>query len=186
MANYFIGDLHFGHKNCIAFDNRPFENIEEHNETLIKNWNNTITEDDTVYIIGDISWYSPTKTVEILKKLYGEKRIIVGNHDSRLLKNKNFRFEFEEITDYKELKLEDGKGIILCHYPIPCFKNYRHGWYHYYAHVHNSSEYELIQKTKKEIEKLSGEVCNMYNVGCMMPYMNYTPRTHEEILKNGK
>lgn len=24
--------------------------------------------------------------------------------------------------------------------------------------------------------------CNIVNVGCMMPYMNYTPRTLEEIL----
>ena len=37
MANYFIGDLHFGHKNCLSFDNRPFTDIETHDKTIIEN-----------------------------------------------------------------------------------------------------------------------------------------------------
>ena len=28
--------------------------------------------------------------------------------------------------------------------------------------------------------------CNMWNVGCMKDYMDYTPRTLEEIIKNGE
>lgn len=59
--NYFISDLHFGHKNCLAFDNRPFKSIEENDETIIKNWNNTVGIDDDVYLLGDVSWYNTTK-----------------------------------------------------------------------------------------------------------------------------
>lgn len=55
--NYFISDLHFGHKNILKFDNRPFLNIEQHDKAIIENWNNVVGEDDDVYVLGDISWY---------------------------------------------------------------------------------------------------------------------------------
>ena len=36
---FFIADLHFGHKDVIAFDNRPFRNVEEMEEEMIRHWN---------------------------------------------------------------------------------------------------------------------------------------------------
>ena len=33
---YYISDLHFGHRNVIAMDGRPFETIEEMDATLIR------------------------------------------------------------------------------------------------------------------------------------------------------
>lgn len=29
MSNYYISDLHFGHKNCLAYDNRKFKDALE-------------------------------------------------------------------------------------------------------------------------------------------------------------
>lgn len=180
--NYFIADLHFGHKNALSFDNRPFKDIEEHDEALIKNWNNKVTIDDDVYILGDISWHNSTRTIEIMRTLNGNKHLIKGNHDGRLLKNAELRKEFLEITDYKELTLEDGKGIVLCHYPIPCFKNHYYGWYHLYGHVHNGFEWNMMENVKRQMTELYDTPCEMYNVGCMIPYMEYTPRTLKEII----
>ena len=86
--NYFISDLHFGHKNCLAFDNRPFINIEERDKTIVDNWNSVVGIDDDVYVLGDISWHNATKTIEIFKQLKGRIHLIQGNHDNRILKNK--------------------------------------------------------------------------------------------------
>ena len=96
--NYFISDLHFGHKNCLSFDNRPFISIEENDETIIKNWNDTVGIDDDVYLLGDISWYNSTKTIEIFNNLNGHIHLIKGNHDGRLLNNRELQSRFCEIT----------------------------------------------------------------------------------------
>ena len=179
--NYFISDLHFGHVNCLAFDNRPFSTIEEHDAFIIKNWNETVGIDD-VYILGDISWYNSTKTVEIFKQLSGRLHLIKGNHDTAVLKNHELRGLFVEITDYKELYLDNNVSIVLCHYPIPCFKNHYFGWYHLYGHVHTSFEWNMMEHTKRLMTELYDKQCKMFNVGAMLPYMNYTPRTLEQIV----
>lgn len=184
MSNYFISDLHFGHANVLAYDNRPFQNIQDHDKALIQRWNDTITKEDDVYILGDISWHNVMKTIDIIQSLNGKKHLIIGNHDHSFLKNQAFRSLFVEITNYKELTLSDGKGIVLCHYPIPCFNHHYHGWYHLYGHVHNSFEWHMMEHVKYEMMILYEKPCDMYNVGAMIPYMDYTPRTLEEILSS--
>lgn len=185
--NYFISDLHVGHTNVLSFDNRPFKSIEEHDEALIKNWNSVVGMDDDVYLLGDISWHNTTKTIEIFDRLNSQHiHLIKGNHDNRLLKNRELQSRFCEITDYKELDIGNGKGIVLCHYPIPCFKNHYYGWYMLYGHVHTSFEDNMMQQVKYQMEALYDKPCNMFNVGCMKSYMNYTPRTLEEIIQSGE
>lgn len=46
---FFTSDTHFYHGNIIRFCNRPFEDVEMMNETIISNWNNTVGLDDTVF-----------------------------------------------------------------------------------------------------------------------------------------
>ncbi len=38
---------------------RPFETVEEMNETLIRNFNSCVKKNDTVYILGDIAYRTP-------------------------------------------------------------------------------------------------------------------------------
>lgn len=180
--NYFISDLHFGHKNCLAFDNRPFNTIEEHDDFIIRAWNETVGIDDDVYILGDISWYNSTKTIEIFKQLNGRLHLMKGNHDKTILKNTELRSLFVEIADYTELFIDKNTSIVLCHYPIPCFNNHYYGWYHFYGHVHNSFEWNMMENNKRQMTELYGKECRMFNVGAMMPYIHYTPRTFEQII----
>ena len=51
---FFTGDLHFGHENVIAFDDRPFKSVEEMDAELIKRWNAKVGKDDFVYVLGDM------------------------------------------------------------------------------------------------------------------------------------
>lgn len=182
----FISDLHFGHKNVLSFDNRPFKTIEEHDEAIIQAWNQHVDIDDDVWILGDISWYGAQKTVEIFKRLNGTKHLVVGNHDKRLLRNDAVRSLFAEIVDYKEIQLNDACGIVLCHYPIPCFNHHYYGWYHLYGHVHTGFEWNIMKRVKYEMEILYNKPCNMFNVGCMVPYMGFVPRDLNEIIELSK
>lgn len=182
MADFFIADTHFGHGNVLAFDNRPFQTIEEHDAALAERWNEAVAPADEVYLLGDVSWYNAIRTNEILRSLNGKKHLIAGNHDRKLLKNREFQSLFMEIADYKEIGLPGGGGIVLCHYPIPCFNQHYYGWYHLYGHVHSGFEWNMMERVKYEMEALYDKPCRMYNCGAMMGYMGYTPRTLEEIL----
>lgn len=53
---YYISDLHIGHKNIIRFDQRPFFDLEDMKQTIIKNWNSVVTFGDDVYVLGDMFW----------------------------------------------------------------------------------------------------------------------------------
>ncbi len=117
--------------------------------------------------------------IPILRSLKGQKFLIKGNHD-RCNDNKFLR-EFVKVTEYLEVK-DSGRTVILCHYPIPCFKNHFYGSFHLYGHVHNSFEWNMMEHDKYLMEELYTTPCQMFNVGAMMPWMDYTPRTLDEII----
>ena len=78
---YYIADMHFGHTNVIRFDNRPFADTEQMDEVLIQNWNERVTADDTVYVLGDAFWKNEENSIRIMQQLQGHKHLIQGNHD---------------------------------------------------------------------------------------------------------
>lgn len=70
---YFISDTHFNHKNIIKYCNRPFKDVEEMNKVLIENWNNTITDFNTIFHLGDVALTNESEMKEIISKLKGKK-----------------------------------------------------------------------------------------------------------------
>ena len=75
MATFFIADTHFSDDSIRRYENRPFESVKEMDEKIIENWNLTIGDDDTVFLVGDIGDESK------LKRLKGKIILIRGNHD---------------------------------------------------------------------------------------------------------
>ena len=191
--NFYIADTHFDHDNIIKFDNRPFLNRDDMNLTLIKNWNGVVHKNDNVFILGDFCWSKEERWIELLSELKGVKHLIKGNHDLKQMSTKLKKF-FADIKDYKEV-VDGNRKVILCHYPILCYKSsYKDNMYMLFGHVHNKTQESLF--VKKWISELKQNnltsdypVCNkgnLFNVGCMMPYMNYTPRTLEELIQASK
>lgn len=179
--NFYISDTHFGHKNILRYDNRPFFTTTEMDKEMIARWNSAVQPDDTVYILGDFCWKGEDRWFDILEHLNGRKVLIRGNHDPDKMSDRVAK-HFAEVVDYKEVD-DAGRKIVLCHYPIPCFKNHFYGWYHLYGHVHVSFEANMMESDKYLMRDLYDKQCNMYNVGCMMPWMDYTPRTLDEIIE---
>ena len=178
----YISDLHFDHTNILHFDNREFLSVEDMNKEMIDRWNKVVKPEDHTYILGDFCWGKEPRWLEILTQLNGQKTLILGNHD--IIPSKLTRKLFADVKDYKEIN-DIGRKVVLCHYPIPCFKNHFYGWYHCYGHVHKSFEYEMMEHNKYLMRELYGKTCNMFNVGAMMPYMDYTPRTLDELIATG-
>ena len=178
MTIRYISDTHFDHANCIALDNRPFCDVDEMNAEMIRRWNAVVQPGDHTYILGDFCWKKEDRWNELLPQLNGQKTLISGNHDIGPQKTKHF---FADIKDYKQID-DNGRKIVLCHYPIPCFRNHFYGWYHLYGHVHMSFEWNMMEHDRFLFEELYTRPCQMYNVGAMLPYMDYTPRTLDEII----
>lgn len=174
---FYIADMHFGHENVLRFDDRPFSEIGQMDETLIQNWNARVADDDTVYVLGDAFWKNEESSVKILQQLNGHKHLIQGNHDR--VKGK-LRLYWESIAQYAEIN-DENRLVILSHYPMLFYKSQHHGAAMLYGHVHNSREWQLVEKWKREQWAL-GIPCRLINVGCMLDYMHYTPRTLTELL----
>lgn len=187
MANLYISDLHLGHANIIKMDNRPFSDVDEMNQKIIENWNNKVKPGDHVFILGDFCWGKEEDWLGFLKQMKGSKTLIRGNHDLKQYSSKLKR-HFQDIKDYKVIK-DNGRNVILCHYPIPFHKSdYNPNFYMLYGHVHKTREYDAMKMIRKWATitcENSGDCRGNYiNVGCMLPWMNYMPRTLDEIIEN--
>lgn len=147
MPNIFlIGDTHFGHKNILKFEaeHRPFKDIGEHDEELVRRWNSVVNEKDIVYHLGDACW--TRYSLQYLGLLKGKKRLILGNHDmwpaEELLKY------FERLYGYREFD-----GGIMSHIPLHSYQvEYRYRFnIHGHLHEHNLEDKRYINVSCEQI-----------------------------------
>ncbi len=79
---YFTSDLHLCHDREFIYGPRGFKSVYEMNETIVKNWNELITWEDEVYVLGDIMLNDISQGLKYWNQLVGTKHIILGNHDT--------------------------------------------------------------------------------------------------------
>ena len=169
--NYYIADPHFFHGNIIRLCGRPFADVAGMNKAIMDNWNRTVKEDDTIYILGDFSHKASEKDVKaLLGCLKGKKVLITGNHDRVITGSRDLMSEFVKVTAY--LKVRDGgRDIVLFHYPIAEWDGFYRGAYHFYGHIHNNDN---------DACRLMKDVPRAYNVGAEL--IGFCPRTADEII----
>lgn len=169
MARIFvISDTHFDHANILTFKGadgkriRPeFENVEDMNETIIRNWNNSVKPDDIIYHLGDFSFGGKNNIGKFATRLMGRKRLILGNHDYNA---KDYVDFFPEIMSWKNFRKEYSVPLYLCHYPIhlSSFAYRSNGAINVHGHIH-----------EKTVEPFASAPSPWVNVSCER--CNYTP-----------
>ena len=198
--NYYISDLHLFHKNVTKagknYDDRLFENLEEMHRVIKAKWNAKVTNGDTVYLLGDVAMLrgSQEDMIAFVATLKGHKVLVKGNHDD--IWNLRYKQLYDEICEYKEITDNIGQDtirLVLCHYPIQMWNHQHRGSIHLYGHVHSSMEEYYFKKCLREMNtddyfgSSSGKnILRAYNVGCMMPYMDYEPRSLKVIVTYGE
>ena len=139
---WFISDNHFNHENIIKYCNRPFKNVKEMDEYMIKQWNSVINKEDLVYHLGDFALgLKPDEYKELINKLNGKIILIRGNHE-RIGKKFLERVGFIEI--HKKIIIGN---YILSHRPqdesqIP------EGFKNIHGHIHNNGYKEDTDESK--------------------------------------
>lgn len=143
---WFTSDSHFGHENIIEYTERPFDNVTEMDEEIIRRWNEVVSEDDIVYHLGDFTLSGWDVARNYTRKLSGVIHFLSNpwHHDRRWLREADNEWmpwwttmpplvvlEFPEYS-YGKHPL----SITLCHYPLAEWDRKHYGGWHLHGHSH--------------------------------------------------
>jgi len=167
---YYTADLHFGNEMLRTVHRTRFSNVEEMNEAIVRNWNRTVTDGDTVYVAGDVGYNGGPFPARLLARLRGHKHLIRGNHDTGLADQERLFDYFDSVTDL--LEIDDGTyHITICHYPIV----YIQSGYMVHGHIHNPEG--QIYETLKRLSRVM-------NAG--MDRNDFRPVTLQQLIENNR
>lgn len=172
---YFTSDTHFFHENVISFNASRAERwstIEEMNEALIANINETVGENDELYHLGDFSFKGTRdQAVEIRNRINCKKlHLVHGNHDKDWTQPEIAGVFIVEPW-IKKLKV-DGHKLILSHFPLADWASMTHGSIHLHGHIHSEDT------AYNELNRSQG--IYRYDVG--VDANDFKPVSLEEIL----
>lgn len=180
---FFTSDTHFGQERTFNLSMRTmyFKDLEEMDNEMIRRWNETVSEDDTVFHLGDFGNY------EVAKKLNGKIVLLYGNYErtEHLAPTAKQIKYFHKVYDKKHMVFNNDKDIIdlesfiVVHEPEN--KRGLEGFY-LFGHIHEK------QKVKKDglnvgvdvhnftpvseitIEFYRNAIQNVYDNNCFINY----------------
>lgn len=71
---FYTADLHFHYEPFLP--SRPFDTVEDMDRQLIHRWNEAVSEEDTVYVVGDVGYNRGLVPGDALSRLRGHKHLI--------------------------------------------------------------------------------------------------------------
>ena len=139
MTTFFTADTHFGDVHILRHRGTRFVSIDDHDETLIARWNETVGPDDEIWHLGDFAaGASRARCAEIFGRLNGTKRLIKGNHDT----NRVLSLPWAAIEESARVSDHDRDGaewrLFLAHYAHRAWPGLWRGTRHLYGHTHGT------------------------------------------------
>jgi len=190
---YITSDTHFGHKNIvrgttnwrtqdgeIPIDStRDFQTIEQMNERLIDGINHHVGQDDTLIMLGDVSFGGFDNIGIFLERLVCHNiHLILGNHDHHIDRNYDFvQKRFLSVQHYLEVNIE-GKDFVLCHYPLQSWHGMNKGVIHLHGHVHLSENRKFGNGKKMDVG-VDGNGMDPYSIDEIIKIMDKRPVAFE-------
>ncbi len=173
---YYIADTHFRDQAIFDKCKRPFESLDEMEKVIIKKWNAKVKEEDTVYVLGDITKDDDLSSLEIFYKLNGHKHLIVGNHDHLLLEEIKTSNAFESVK-FIDLIMDNNRKVCICHYPLMDWMEFNRQGILVYGHIHNKTPnnghpYKMIKDYYKDLPA--------YN--CGVDVCEFEPKSLDEFI----
>lgn len=151
MAYFFTSDLHFGSRITLKRENRPFKNVDDFNEYVVKVWNSQANKTDFIYVLGDFFSYSYVdrisykSAINLVKKINAKIILILGNNEGRIIKEE-FDGNFDKFRNFLinqgffdvkyDMFLEiNNRHFYLNHYP----RNHKDGYINLFGHIHKAT-----------------------------------------------
>lgn len=189
-GNVFItSDTHFGHKNIVrgvtnwrtqdgevpVGSTRDFETIEQMNNRLVNAINNVVGQDDTLIMLGDVSFGGFENIGIFLDRLICKNiHLILGNHDTHIENNReNIQSRFLSVQHYLEVNIND-KNFVLCHYPLQSWNGLNKGVIQLHGHVHLPANRKFGNGKRLDVG-VDGNDMVPYSIDAIIKIMNKIP-----------
>jgi calcineurin-like phosphoesterase family protein len=151
----FWGCLHWHHNpswDLPIWKRRGFNSVQEHDETLVKNWNSKATDKTIGFLLGDTMFGMGGKDefMSLMRQLKFHRLFVMsGNHhagfkqafdeidSNTLYVDGNYSKEVIFVPNYLEAYI-NGQPIVMCHYPVLSWNGAGKGSWMLFSHVHGS------------------------------------------------
>jgi calcineurin-like phosphoesterase family protein len=154
MNIWFTSDTHYGHTNIAGPEvsrwekgYRNFENVWQMNDTLIKNINGCVKENDILYFLGDWSFGGVHNIYHFRNHILCKNiHFILGNHDKYIV-NRDFKFYetsfnpfdlFLSVQDVLRTRIGKHNHFFLSHYSHQVWPSSHKGTMHLFGHSHGN------------------------------------------------